>query len=142
MSNRLTKGKVLAGVVQTSGAVSVGGTLGVTGAAVFASTVQMGAITPTSVKVGAMTISGISRGTVAIDPAQLTTQAKGTTFATVAGAGATDLYIFEPPADLEGGLYYGGYVPAAGSVGVILTAGTATINGGSLDWPFTRIALA
>lgn len=141
MSSRITKGKGLFGSVQTSGALSVGGTFGVTGAAVFGSTVGMGAITPTSITMG-KTISGITRGTVPIDPAQLTTQAKGTTFAVIAGASATDLYFFEPPAALEAGLYYGGYVPAAGSVGVILTAGTATINGGSLDWPYTRIACA
>lgn len=104
--------------------------------------VSRGLIRAGALAVGGGTIGSISRGTLAFDPASINAQVKGTVFATLTGAGARDLYFFEPPATLEVGLLYGGYVPAAGSVGVILgNIGTASVNGGSLNWGYTRFPM-
>jgi hypothetical protein len=91
---------------------------------------------------GGLAMGAISRGTIAVDPSSLNGEAKGTTWAAVANAGANDLYHLTPPDTLEAALTYGGYRTVAGSVGVILqNVGTATVNGGSLNWPYTRIAM-
>jgi hypothetical protein len=139
---------VMGGLTATTGAFSsnatVGGTLGVTGAATFSSTISSGAITST----GAVEGTSLTDGTATLSGGSLTSAVNGTFSGTVTGGTLTDGTASITSGALSGAttgafssnVTVGGTldVTGASTVAAITASGLASLDGGiDVDGVFT-----
>jgi hypothetical protein len=87
---------------------------------------------------GATYFSAITRGTLSVNPASIADQNRGSIAVTLPGLAVGDLLQLEPPAALEGGLGYAGFLISADTVTIYLyNSSGGAINGAALNWTYT-----
>lgn len=93
---------------------------------------------------GGTKVKRVTRGTVAVDPASVSANSRGTTSVTITGVKTGDLVIMVPPSALEAGLVSSGSpVTADDTVSLMLNNVTASpVDGTSRTWEYLWIQMA
>lgn len=87
---------------------------------------------------GATYFSAIQRGTLSVNPGAIADQSRGSIAVTLTGLAVGDLLQLEPPAALEAGLAYSGFLISANTVTIYLyNSSGGSIDGAALNWIYS-----